>query len=160
MKHLVIGAALLALWGSGAVAAPKDPIEDDYYGWRSAGVFQERGIALFVTPAVRAGNAVTFEILQVHQNVRGGVAGIKFDKEVIELLADCSSRTLVQRSYRYQIGSTPTPPPIIRMPPPVVPPPESIGDIVLTEACRETQDEPIVDDPYAWAKARLRDTGK
>ena len=159
MKQLVIGAALLALCGTAAAQPQPRGLEEDYGDWRSVDLDQKTGVAIFVAARKRAGNAVLFRVLKVHRNLVEAVA-TRFDKEMVEMLGDCDNRTLLLTAYRNQIGNTPTLPLVIPRPEPAVAKPASTEGIMLASACGETQDEPVVASPYAWAKARLQEGGK
>jgi hypothetical protein len=154
MKRLIIAAALLACGAAAAAQPQREAIENRYYGWRPVSVDQTGGAASFVAGAGRAGNAVLFQILSVHRSVieRNGA---RYDKEMTGMLGDCGSRTILTTTYLYQLGDALTPPPIISPPAAAVARPGSDEDKMLTFACRETQADPIVEHPYAWAKARL-----
>lgn len=158
MKNPLVAAALLAL-GASASAQPAGQALEKDYDWHSVAVDPERGVAVFVTEGRRAGEAVLFQVLRVHRDVVGR-SHPRFDKELNEMLADCGSRMLLQFNHRNQIANQVQPPQFTYVGPPEVPKAGSDDDLVLTAACREGRDGPIVADPYAWAKARLRGAGK
>jgi hypothetical protein len=158
MKHLVIGAALIALGGTAAAHPHPQPeprgIEADYADWRPTAVDLKYGVASFVADRRRAGNAVLFRVFKVHRSLSRQIAA-SFDKELVELLGDCGSRTLLRTGYRMQTGNAP--PPMLASPVqyPAVVRPDSAEHALLASACGESRDEPVVADPSAWAKARL-----
>ncbi|HEX8224435.1 MAG TPA: hypothetical protein VF605_11525 [Allosphingosinicella sp.] len=158
MKNLIIAAALLGLCAPASAQPARQALEEDY-DWRSVAVDRTRGVAVFVTERRRAGDAVLFQVLKVHRDVLGR-SHPRFDKELNEMLADCGSRMLLQFNHRNQVADLVQPPQFTYAAPPEVPKAGSEDAVVLTAACGEGQDGPIVADPYGWAKARLRGTHK
>ena len=163
MKHLMIGTTLLALSAFAAAHPHPQPqprgIEEDHRDWRPVAVDRKYGVATFVAYRRRAGGAVLFQVLKVHRDVVRQIA-TEFDKETMELLGDCGSRTLLRNGYRNQIGTTPPPMLVSPYPQPEVARAGSAESVLLASACGESTDEPVVASPYTWAKARLREGGQ
>jgi hypothetical protein len=119
---------------------------------------QGRGEAFFVAAPKRSGSAALYHILKVHRNGVGGAH--KFDKELMRMLADCGSRKVLMIDHRHQLGNAVMPPMFTYVVPPGPPEPGSVEDSALKAVCGDDlQAVPIVERPYPWAKARLREGG-
>jgi hypothetical protein len=153
MAMILAGVALSA---PALAQLPKDPIEDEHYGWSFLAQDLKAGIAVFITPASRAGNAVHFHIFQVFRDVQD--EEFPLDKELWEALGDCQSRKVEFSGHRYQAGDETTPPPVL-WPSPT--PATAVQDLALTAACSDTGSSSApIEAPYSWAKKRLRETAQ
>ena len=166
MIRFWIMAASLAMTTSVRGAVPPRGIEADYPGWQSVKVDPTRGVAYFVTPPQRAGDAVHFAMLIVYRDLHRppdiGMRGVELDKEIFSFLGDCGSRAMLRTGYRYQNGNEPVALTMSPVQTATVPSKESPEALSLEAACRVPQDPYIIvpagfmREPYAWAKERLR----
>ncbi|HEX8127152.1 MAG TPA: hypothetical protein VF548_16370 [Allosphingosinicella sp.] len=158
MKYLLIGTALIALCGARAQSQQPEDMEEHYSGWRPVGLDLRLGTAFFVAPQNRSGNAVLYHILTVDRIAIGEAK--KFDKEMMQLLADCGTRKVPTIDHRHQLGDAVMPRMITFTLPPDAPEPGSVDDTALKAVCGDhVRAIPIVEHPYAWAKVRLREGG-
>ena len=160
MTRLWIAAASLAAATAVQGAEPSHGIESYYFGWQSVKIDSERGIAFFVAPEERAGNAVEFHMLAVSRDVQRW-GGVEFDKQMFHFLGDCQTGTLVRTGYAYQKGNEPAAPPVTPRQSATAPPKDSGEALALAAVCRISQNSPVafpagsIKEPYAWAKQRL-----